>query len=540
MIDTLRSDHLPSYGYHRETAPFLARLAEEGIQLQGYAVSSWTRPSVATLLTGLYPQRHRAVDRTDTLPDSAAYLPALLAEQGFDTLGVVTNGNVSSQLGFDRGHREYAEFPGAKARRVSREALERARELEPPYYLYLHYLDPHDPYAPDAPWGGSPEDLEDAPQPGQFLRGELPATDDNVGRMRDLYDALIARADEGVAQLIRGLDELGLLEDTLVVVTADHGEEFGEHGRFAHGHSLFEELVQVPLIFWSPSGLEPYQSNAAFHQVDFLPTALEALGLEPPGDLDGRSLWPEVAHGRLESEARLFHLELEGYDKAALYAPPYKLIRKHEQPQPKYWLYDLERDAKENEPLRGSEELRSRLARELFGEEWGLTAARLENRETELTGEVRDQLEALGYLGAGESPQPGAERESLDLERVLDLRRANRQLLDGWLLRDENGTWSAPRAELVLPVSEGSRRLVVSGRRDDDRRGEIRCRISVGGVTQVFEIEPGPFKAQIELPAKLQNEGLAFVELEIEPSTRIREVAGPVGLHFQGFAIIPE
>ncbi|HEX2224774.1 MAG TPA: sulfatase-like hydrolase/transferase, partial [Thermoanaerobaculia bacterium] len=149
MVDTLRSDHLPSYGYERDTAPYLTRLADEGIQLQGYAVTSWTKPSVASLLTGLHPQRHQAISRSDRLPPEAPYLPEILAGEGMRTAAYIGNLNAGRKWGFDRGFHSFDQANGARkmdGSRVTTRALDLARGLQPPYFLFVHYVDPHDPY----------------------------------------------------------------------------------------------------------------------------------------------------------------------------------------------------------------------------------------------------------------------------------------------------------------------------------------------------------------------------------------------------------
>ncbi len=182
VIDTLRSDHLASYGYDRATAPFLDRLAREGIQLQGVAASSWTKPAVATLLTGLHPQRHRANTSADRLAPSLPFLPEILQRHGFSTVGYTANWFTGPSFGFDRGFDTFLEvWPPEPLRAgmyrnpaspdkphatwATDSALELARDLEPPFFLSVHYLDPHDPYTPAAAWGDESASAGDFVQP---------------------------------------------------------------------------------------------------------------------------------------------------------------------------------------------------------------------------------------------------------------------------------------------------------------------------------------------------------------------------------------
>ncbi|MEM7048104.1 MAG: sulfatase [Acidobacteriota bacterium] len=400
MIDTLRSDHLPSYGYDRDTAPFLARLAREGIQLQGYSASSWTRPSVATFLTGLHPERHQALSRSDVLPAEAAYLPHLLQDRGFGTAAFVGNMNVGRKWGFDRGFAAFRQSRGARkldARRVTDWALAMAEELQPPYFLYAHYIDPHDPYQPRRPWGAEQDVPRDQLlQPRRFDQGE-PFGEPELERLRAGYDGEIREMDTEIERLFQHLETSGKLDETLVVVTSDHGEEFGEHGGLKHGQTLFEEVLQVPFILWAQPALEPYRSSAPFHQVDFLPTILAALGQPIPADLDGRDRWPEVASGRLEAgDSMLFHLDLDRRGALALTTPSHKLI--HRSGKPHDLLFDLRRDPDEQQGWSTLDRRGESLRRERIERHNELTARAFGRATEDLDDELREGLAALGYL----------------------------------------------------------------------------------------------------------------------------------------------
>lgn len=418
MIDTLRSDHLPSYGYERDTAPTLTRLADEGLQVQGHAASSWTKPSVATLLSGLQPQRHQAIGRADRLPDEVFYLPARLAGEGFSTAAFVGNRNVGRKFGFARG---FARFEMTRATgkidgpRVTAEALELAGELEPPYFLYVHYVDPHDPYRPPRPFGdtapGSPY-----VQPRHVRDGRAPRNAESVRRMIDQYDGEILEVDAEVGKLLAGLAELGLDERTLVVVTSDHGEEFLEHGELTHGTGLHREVLEVPMILWSADGRLGASPDStatrrrSFHQVDFAATALAALGLEPAAG-DGRGRWSElVAGGELgETEDRFYHLDLDGRGALAVERWPRKLI--HSAAAPHDRLFDLERDPLELSPILSDPEI-PRLRRRLVVEHNRLGALAARRQQQELDDETRRGLAALGYLQL-DTPQAELAQRSL-------------------------------------------------------------------------------------------------------------------------------
>ncbi len=550
MIDTLRSDHLPAYGYHRPTAPFLSELAAEGIQLQGYAVSSWTRSSIATLLTGLYPQRHRAINRSDRLPGAVPYLPEILAGHGFETVAFVTNGNVSSQFGFERGFSTFEErldMGKPEAAQLIAEVLERAAGLNEPYCLYLHFIDPHDPYVPRKPWERPAAGMESYVQPRDILSGARQLDAEAISWMIDQYDAEISEMDAALRRLFAGLKEAGALGRTLVAVTGDHGEEFGEHGSVAHGQGLHEEVIRVPFILWAESGLPAYRSEAAFHQVDFVPTVLAALGVPAPGDLDGRSWWPEIRGGTYPGrDEQLFHLELDHYRSLALHAPPFKLIRRVQEPAE--LVYDLEASPDERVAVEPPAGEAARLRRRMSALDRRLKKKSYPPETAEATGEVRRQLQALGYLDAGDEPPAAAASAALALEldpaevvdRVLDLRGPSRQLLQGWVFRDRNGTWSAPRARFVLPLTPRSRRIVLSGHSVAGRE-TVRCRVDVGGrPVRELELAPGPFETSIAVPEELRASPAAYVDLTVRPPLSVPGIPQPVGLHWNRFEVVDE
>lgn len=401
MIDTLRSDVLTSYGSEIDSGEALAGLAENAIQVQGYAVSSWTRPSVATLLTGLYPQRHGVRDRTDALSNRVPYLPELLQQAGIQTAALVTNGNVSNLFGFARGFDLFRLEIGTgkpSTDRATPWALALAEKLEPPFFYYIHLMDPHTPYLPASVRQQPDLKQRDYLQPQQLLSGEVEFNDEHVDQLKRQYIAEIQEMDPELDALLSGLRQLGLLEDTLVILTSDHGEEFDEHGGLAHGESLFEEVLRVPMLLWSETGLDAYHSDSPFHQVDFTPTILEALGIPLPSGIDGQSQWKAITSRQLEADRDLlFHLDRGAVRLDALISGSNKLIRNVDSGEAA--VYDLVADPSElvATPLGAGSaaEIERRLAKMLER----LEHNRYEPEFVEPTFSVKDQLEALGYLG---------------------------------------------------------------------------------------------------------------------------------------------
>jgi arylsulfatase len=307
VVDALRADHLGSYAYPRDTSPFIDSLARQGIVFEGaVANSSYTRESVAALLTGQLPSRSGAVGWGAEPDRVAPCLGEIFRRAGYRT-GFLSNTVQLKLPGFTRGFDEFQHLPGrwdisGEGGRLSARALDFARRAgDRPLFLYLHYLDPHAPYDPrprfrqrlaPAPFA-TPLALYDEVAPrieelvaAGFGPGE-PRFEDLVAR----YDAEIASTDESLETLLRGLEALGRRERTLVVLTADHGEEFLEHGFVEHAWTLYEESIRVPLIFWAAGALQPARVEQRVSLVDVFPTVLALLGIEAPdGELDGTSL----------------------------------------------------------------------------------------------------------------------------------------------------------------------------------------------------------------------------------------------------------
>lgn len=295
VIDTLRADHLAVYGYEKDTAPFLSRLAERGTVFErAHSSSSWTAPSTSSIMTGLYPTRHgvtegffahqnlealqiregRTIHPLAKLPSDVPVLAERLRAAGFRTFGVASNINIGPAIGFDRGFERLVHDHNAPAdtilAEVPRWAPATAASSERSF-LYLHLNDVHSPYKPRAPWFGS----------------SAPDKESDVAA----YDSEISYVDFHLERLA---DQLGWDEDTLVVVVSDHGEEFGDHGGWRHDGGLHAELTRVVMIISGP-GVERGRVSVDVSLIDLLPTLLELVGLEPGRlgvELDGRSLVP--------------------------------------------------------------------------------------------------------------------------------------------------------------------------------------------------------------------------------------------------------
>lgn len=271
LVDTLRADALGCYGSPRPTSPAVDRLARDGLVFENaYAACSWTAPSVASLFTGLLPSSHGVVsDSRSYLVDGMETLAETLAASGITTGGFVANPLITHGRNFDQGFETFTHHPLAPARELHDDFLSWWREHRgTQWFGYVHAMEPHDPYRPpedwvrrfdpdyDGPFDGQAEAINTAR--GQIFRGPgkdeepLPVTRRDARHLRVLYDGEVALWDRELDALLRTLSAEGGLENTVIIVTADHGEEFLEHGSLKHGHSLYEELVRVPLVLWGP------------------------------------------------------------------------------------------------------------------------------------------------------------------------------------------------------------------------------------------------------------------------------------------------
>lgn len=439
VLDTLRSDHLGAYGYPRPTSPWLDRYARSSFLYdRAVSPSSYTLPPHATLFTGLYPRAHGAqvADGSEAglslkqlglhadwaqvqpLAPEATTLAEIARAAGLETGAICANSAyLSRHFGLDQGFDTYVDRPGirpaarpaglslaARLRRVEGAPLGRALASNERYYLlapevnalarswlaerrkrrfflFLNYMDPHAPYLPVGRYRKLFRD-----------EGGMGDDDDPVSA----YDAEIRYLDDHLGRLFRQLAEWQLLDRTLVVIVADHGESFGEHQRVGHAVSVYEGEVRVPLILHLPGQERGERVDRFVHLVDVLPTLLETMGLPAPADLPGRSLLrdgtrdggasPIVAHlGRYERD----------YAEYAIYRDPWKLITRSDATQE---LYDLRRDPGERSDLLDLHRpVADRLTVEL-AQFLASTRPRFETRAQEIDAETLERLRALGYV----------------------------------------------------------------------------------------------------------------------------------------------
>ena len=412
LIDTLRADHLGVYGYPRPTSPNIDRFAQDSVLfLDASAHSSWTRPSVVSLLTGLLPPAHGVQGRADKLPASVRTLAEMLGEQGYETLGLVTNGNVGPTFGLDRGFsyfrhlRESTERP--EMHRLSDHLnewifrfLDNRADDPRPFFLYAHATDPHLPYTPPEPFrrrfAAGVDPAIGQRESARAITSTRGGSEETRAALVDLYDGEIAFNDHHFGRLLADLRQRGLYDSSLIVLAADHGEEFLDHGGWEHGKTLYSEQLHVPLILKLPGGAGAGTRVAtSVSQVDVLPTILDLLAIDPPAVIDGRSLLRPRSAGRPSFAA----LALSGRELRSVTARGWKLILDdseftHSEPVE---LYHLTTDPREERQLSRDRPFELQALSQILGRlELDLVAT--QGSEAEIHEDLRRQLEALGYL----------------------------------------------------------------------------------------------------------------------------------------------
>jgi arylsulfatase A-like enzyme len=409
-IDTLRADHLGSYGDKHGLTPHLDQLAHDGVVFEQTITSSpWTLPAIVSLFTGLYPRHHGAgsiANRLDPLgrsplPAGTWTLTGELREHGYRTQAIVTNPYLALRYGLGGG------FDGYENVTIESEAFlafnqttaERLLELvrpdlivgdrgevvsakarqwlsgvgAEPFFLWLHYIDPHPPYSRAgvtqhksfrsdsllAPAADVPEATTlTSPDVARLRSGEIRLSPEQKEAVHALYRAEVASVDQAVGAVLEAIDQAGLRERTLVICVADHGEEFWDHGGVEHGHTVYEELVHVPLLMRWPGHLEAgTRIDAVTRIIDLAPTVLELLGMAAPA-LDGKSLLPLLRGEEQPQRIALSENLLFAEERVGLRTARYKYVRWD---TGKEEIYNLEADPEELCDLAGSSGAREAL-----------------------------------------------------------------------------------------------------------------------------------------------------------------------------------
>ena len=429
-LDTLRADHLGIYGYGRDTSPTMDRL----FGLSGVVVDRTIAQSTETfyghmaMMTGMRPTTAVTTTKDNVIGrqrDWVLNIAEIMRSAGYRTAAATENALLMGPVGYNRGFEAYYEEKGVQRRgklKVTGGHIERtlARGLawleghqDESFFLFLHTYQVHNPYLPPPAYNHLFRAPKGAPR---SQRTDV-----------DRYDRLISYTDDEVAGFLERLKQMGLLENTLLVITADHGEEFGEHGGRLHGAHLTSEILHVPMLMHAPGLLpEGVRRSGPMALMDLLPTLVDLLGLDTPKQIGGRSMAAHILEGEAVAPAPLFSearspyaFTYNGMDKSwirpafAVTHWPHRLVRIRTPKGPRYELYDLDEDPGETENLYAANtaplihklkrsldgyqndcEARARaLAAELVGKRNVATA------EAHVVDKAREEkLRALGYI----------------------------------------------------------------------------------------------------------------------------------------------
>jgi arylsulfatase A-like enzyme len=417
-IDTLRARNLGIYGYARDTSPNIDALGREGaVFLHAYSNTSWTIPSLASLFTSRHATRHRTVQPRSKLPEDLPYLPELLKQQGYDTATFIQSAYPLLTMGFARGFDQMERPANYKTPQI----LAWLRKREKPFFLWVHYSEPHTPYTPSPPFDKLfvPESWKDNRDIARYWNRteceEAYAKNKDAARLRmGFYDARIRESDEHVGQIMAELKALGIADETLVILSADHGEEFFEHRGCDHGQTLYDEVLQVPLLMRHPSVIPAGERIAEqVRLVDIMPTVLAALELPIPPGTVGHSLLPlargiggdrAVLGGFLSNTEQA--VVIRHHNMKYVYSPNRTALRQSEK-QATEELYDLEADPGERKNLaltshRHLEHFRRKAKR------WVAGPKPPPAPEIHFDDVTTAKLRALGYLAPAPTAPPAA------------------------------------------------------------------------------------------------------------------------------------
>ncbi len=418
-IDSLRADRVGCYGNTHDTTPTLDRLARQGVRFaDATSTTSWTLPSHASMLTGRYLMSHGIYADADRLPPSVPTLAEGMKAAGLTTGGIVSMLFLGSQYGFARGFDSYDDRtipakneydavhdePAPKVVALANKWLQQHGDHR--FFLFLHFWDVHYDYVPPPPY----DTMFDPDYSGSitgvnFLQNDkvrrgMPKRD--LEHLLALYDGEIRWVDDHIAQIVAQVDALGLSDRTAIIVTADHGDEFFEHGNKGHRRTLYREVVHVPLIMKIPGVAPGSVIDKPVSLADLMPTILEMAGAETPPGVDGVSLVPAILGAHLADHARVYSELCRKHDaecRTLQYSPDGALVH-HFEPS-RIEFYGPGDPAEKHNLARGSEwphEKQLAYLGEWLNEHW-LVFRGLENERgsIEMDKATQDRLRALGY-----------------------------------------------------------------------------------------------------------------------------------------------
>jgi arylsulfatase A-like enzyme len=450
VIDAARADHFSCYGYRRKTTPFIDQIAGEGV-LYKNAISpaGWTLPAHASMFTGAYPSRHGAHSESLFLPDGLPTLAEVLDKNGYTTCAICRNEWITDATGMTRGFKEFYDLRYSKLETIIKRLPELIKlkcldtggyltnkaaidwikkcDSKSPFFLFIHAPGPHFPYLIPAPYNSMflPEGIsyrqakkvnQDAKK---FYAGVVKMDEDDFKISKSLYDGALAYQDRMIWEIYEFLKKKNILDNTIIIITSDHGESLGDHNHLGHNYILYETLIKVPFIVRYPKIFKPgLVVDRQIQTFDIFPTILKILDIDDRDlkGIQGRPIPPVNDGGKIHKftfaerfkdpiglkesfpDIDLSHLKkFEDDRKTAIRTDRYKLIYSQ---NGKSELYDLVNDPDEEDNVIEKE---TKIAKDLQEEieKWrrSFKQAKISGLQMRFDEDVKKRLKALGYLG---------------------------------------------------------------------------------------------------------------------------------------------
>ncbi len=423
VIDTLRADHLPFYGYKFNTAPNLSKFSSEGILFKHFFSNSpSTKPSISSLFTSGYPSQHKCIQNEDVLNSKLITIAEILKKNNYYSIGVSDNFLISEKFNFNQGFHVWkniirnarSEFDGAnKVNKIIFEEIEKVKEM--PIFLYLHYVDPHEPYRVPIPFDKHFNTNYRGKVTGDLRKGYTEKSNDHpslnyfktnsseLEQLKILYDNCIYYCDNQIGILFDKLKEKNMYENSIIIILSDHGEMFLEHGYLEHSNGLYSELINVPLIIRIP-GLSNIVMDEYFQTIDVFPTILDILNIKTDNTFMGDSIFRKTKKQNRPILSE--HLRLNEINpQISFIFDNYKIIENLYEKnvtdmKNKYELYDITRDNYEKFDIFYETKNKEKLLNQFY-------SFRRENKKyfknidvetTDIDQKTYRQLKSLGYI----------------------------------------------------------------------------------------------------------------------------------------------
>jgi arylsulfatase A-like enzyme len=407
LVDTLRADHLPAYGYTADTAPFITSVMNKSTLFnRAFSASSFTAPATASIFTSHIPSEHGVITgfvasksmarhgssiKLDKILRKYMTLGELMTKNGFTSVGVADNLNIGAEMGFDRGFKLFKKYNDKGSKRVNKTVAEFLSTLDKKerLFLYLHYMDPHAPYKPQKPWYDE-------------CMAKTKAT--TIDEMVCAYDSEIHNLDHNIEDLFKSQ---GFLDNSIVVFVADHGEEFFEHGDRGHGKTLYTELLHVPFSIYHPKW-KPQKIEHNVHTVDLMPTLAGMLKFKKDDNWRGHDLFHSISNNSFDTERSIYSERLrskysnanpKNWKRSIIEGKFHYILTGESGKKPEFELFDMEKDfAEQNNILANEPELSQKLAAKIAALPSPDERLEVESTEVELDEDLAKELRSLGYI----------------------------------------------------------------------------------------------------------------------------------------------